>query len=410
MNLRYIPVLVLFTLILSPSLYAAERFFEIQAIDTMKESRDLAREKLKDIEYESKIEIQIKKIADTGATHIAIGTPYDQEFTPFLKKWVVAARKNGLKVWFRGNLAGWEEWFDYPKISRQTHIEQTVNFIKNNKDLFENGDIFVSCPECENGGPGDPRMNGDVDGHRKFLIEEHEVVSKTFKEMRLDINTSLHSMNGDVAKLVMNKETTKSLGGVVTIDHYVESPETLNQDINEIAESSGGKIVLGEIGAPILDIHGEFKENEQAEWIRNTFDYLIKNHNVIGLNYWVNKGGSTHLWNDDDTAREAVDVITYYFKPKVVYGTISDDIKLRLRQVEIESSYRKIISDNGVYTIPVLDDEKIIFRKNEYKEVTKSIDHSLKMGRNKIDIVMYPENPSLFYMILKRIKQWTGKI
>ena len=63
-------------------------------------------------------------------------------------------------------------------------------------------------------------------------------------------------MNGDVAKLVMDKQTTASMDGIVVIDHYVATPEQLALDIRRIAEGSGGNVVLGEFGVPIPNIHG----------------------------------------------------------------------------------------------------------------------------------------------------------
>src|SRR3990167_8157982 len=77
----------------TPSIISArERFFQVQSIDTMKYSRDVAREKLKDFSYDKEIETQVKNIAETGASHVAIATPYDDEFLPFLRRWVKAAR------------------------------------------------------------------------------------------------------------------------------------------------------------------------------------------------------------------------------------------------------------------------------------------------------------------------------
>ena len=141
-----------------------KRTWEIKSIDTMKYSRDAAGAKLNDPTFDQTIEIQIKNIADLGATHVALGTPYDEKFIPYLSRWVAAARRNNLKVWFRGNFSGWEGWFEYPKISRDQHLAMTENFILSHPDLFRDGDIFSPCPECENGGPGDPRHNGDVTG------------------------------------------------------------------------------------------------------------------------------------------------------------------------------------------------------------------------------------------------------
>jgi hypothetical protein len=74
----------------------------------MKYSRDLAREKLGNPSFDKVIDDQISRIAGTGATHVALGVPYDPEFLPIMRRWVTAIRKYNLKVWFRGNLSGWE--------------------------------------------------------------------------------------------------------------------------------------------------------------------------------------------------------------------------------------------------------------------------------------------------------------
>jgi hypothetical protein len=287
--------------------------WEFASIDTMKYSRDIAREKANDPKFDIVIERMVSDIAATGATHVAIATPYDPEFIPFLTRWVKAARRNNINVWFRGNFSGWEGWFDHPKINRDIHQQQLVAFIEENQKLFNDGDIFSPCPECENGGPGDPRLTGDVDGYRKFLIAETDIASKAFKEIGVNVSANYHSMNGDVARLIMDKETTRKLGGVVVIDHYVKTPDILVADIKDLASKSGGKIILGEFGAPIPDIHGSMTEEEQAEWINEALIRLEKTPEFVGVNYWVNTGGSTELWDSDGNKKKAVDVVTYFY-------------------------------------------------------------------------------------------------
>lgn len=288
--------------------------WKVTAIDTVKYSRDLAREKAVSKSFETEIDSQVKAIADTGATHVSIGTPYDNEFIPFLTKWVTSARKYGLKVWFRGNFSGWEQWFEYKKITREEHTVFVKEFILKNGSLFEDGDIFTSCPECENGGNGDPRHNGDLVGHRQFLIDEYRTTREAFRLIGKNVTSNYFPMNGDVAKLVMDQETTRSLGGVVTVDHYVKDSAKLNSDLTELANLSGGKIVLGEFGAPIPDIHGKMTEDEQSQWIDETLNLIYHNKNVIGINYWTNRGGSTEIWNKDYSPKKAVTILTKYFK------------------------------------------------------------------------------------------------
>src|SRR3989344_3906838 len=288
--------------------------WEVTSIDTMKYSRDVAREKLGDLSFDRVIEEQIKNIAGTGATHVAIGTPYDAEFLPFLKRWVSFARKYELKVWFRGNWSGWERWFGYERMDRKAHIELTEKFILENADLFVDGDIFSSCSECENGGPGDPRHNGDAKGHREFLIEEYNATKNAFEKIGKKVVSNYYSMNGDVASLIMDKETTKALGGIVAIDHYVGTPEKLISDIKSFSDKSGGKVVLGEFGAPIPDIHGDMSEEEQRDWIENLLKNLFEMEEVVGLNYWTNTGSSTELWDSRGNKRAVAEVLEKYYK------------------------------------------------------------------------------------------------
>jgi len=289
-------------------------FWQVASIDTMKYSRDVAREKLRDPSFDTVIERQIKDIAETHATHVTIDTPYDDEFLPFLKRWVKTARKYKLKVWFRGNWSGWEKWFGYSSIDRKTHIEKTLKFISQNPDLFADGDVFGACNECENGGPGDPRHNGDAKGHKAFLIKEYKATKSAFEKIGKKVSSNFSSMNGDVANLIMDKETTKAMDGIVVVDHYVASPEQLIIDIKALSKKSGGKVVLGEFGAPIPDIHGKMTDEEQSKWIENILKELFNMDQVIGINYWTNVGSSTALWDSNGNPRSAVEVIRKYYK------------------------------------------------------------------------------------------------
>ena len=49
--------------------------WEVRSVDTVKYSRDVAREKENDPSYDEVINLQVKNIANLGATHVAIGTP-----------------------------------------------------------------------------------------------------------------------------------------------------------------------------------------------------------------------------------------------------------------------------------------------------------------------------------------------
>lgn len=359
----------------------------------------MARDQGKTEEFKSVIETQTKQIAGTGATHIAIATPYDDEFVPFLTEWVNSARKHNLKVWFRGNFSGWEEWFSYPRITREKHTELVIKFIAENPSLFEDGDVFSSCPECENGGPGDPRETGDVEEYRKFLISEYQATQEAFKAIDKKIIANYFSMNGDVAELIMDKDTTAQLGGIVTIDHYVLTPERLNNDINKIAEQSGGKVVLGEFGAPIPDIHGDLTEKEQEEWLSELFELISQNKNVIGVNYWTAHGSSTELWTEEDRARLAVGTVRKYFTPSNVHGVVSDNIGRKLSDVSVSiDGYSVKTSKHGRYDLVyVKTDSPLNFSKLGY---ASQVIASSEVSDESTNISLYPKKPSLLEYIV----------
>ena len=292
------------------------RQWEIQSIDTMKYSRDIGHDRLQDPTFVRQANMQVAAIAKTGVTHVAIATPYDNEFSPMLKLWVRAARRNNLKVWFRGNWSGWEGWYNYARMGPVEHQTKTREFIIANKSLFEDGDIFSSCPECENGPRVNVNVESDVNQHREFLIQEYQIAKQAFEEIGKDVDANYYSMNYDLAKAMMDTETTKAFDGIVVVDHYVADPRALARDMEEMAIRSGGSVVLGEFGAPIPDINGEMTPQEQKLWLEEAMEELVKVKQLKGVNYWVNTGGTTAIWEENGSPRPALEIISRVFKGK----------------------------------------------------------------------------------------------
>ena len=303
-------------LFLQKPLIAGTPHWAVRSIDTMKYSRDLAREKVEDPSFVAVIDQQMAAIAATGATHVAIATPYDKEFLPMLKLWVTSARAHGLHVWFRGNFSGWEQWFGYERITPQQHTDMTKAFIQDNPDLFVDGDIFTSCPECEN---GDKLQYGDpvqLAQHRNFLLNEYQITKASFIAIHKDVKANYYSMNYDVAMAMMDPETTRQFDGTVVIDHYVREPDKLAVDIKKLADKTGGKVVLGEFGAPIPDINGHMSDGQQKAWLQQALTNLADVPQLEGMNYWVNTGGTSQLWFQDGTPRPAVSILSAFFGGK----------------------------------------------------------------------------------------------
>jgi hypothetical protein len=381
-------------------------YWEYQVIDTMKYSRDLAGQMLDDPNFDPVIERQVREIAEAGATHVAIATPYDEEFVPFLTRWVEAARANGLRVWFRGNLSGWEGWFDYPKIGRQEHIKKVRDFIMRHPDLFQNGDLFTPCPECENGGSGDPRKTGDVEGFRHFIIESHQSADAAFRSIGVLVDTRLFSMNGDVARLVMDEKTTAALGNVITVDHYVKTPEKLESDVRAFGKDGTRKVFLGEFGAPIPDIHGKMSDLEQALWLDQSLARLSRVPNLIGASYWLSVGGSTELWTDKGEPRPAVAVLRKYFRPQLVYGFVTDELGRPVRQATVSvGKYSTQTDTHGHFQLRFLEDggEEISVAARGFKT------QSMILSENEeVNYRLEPEYRSVPYIVMQYLKTVFG--
>lgn len=300
-----------------------ETFWHIQSIDTMKYSRDASR----DSTIMTQVPMMVTEIAKLHANYIAIDTPYDDEFYSVLKTWVTEARKHNLHVWFRGNFSSWEGWFDYPKFDDPSqHHQLTYAFITKHPELFRPQDIFTPIPEPENGGLGDPRKGETTpQAFNAFLVASYQNCKNAFQDIHTNVLCGYFSVNGDIAKQILTKETVRQIGNVVVIDHYVSSPDEMEKDITYLHTKLGGKIILGEFGAPIIDINGDMDETQQADFIGSIFT-ILKQHNdsIGGINYWVERGGSTSLYLDDGTPKLASHVINAYYHPVHVAGVIKN--------------------------------------------------------------------------------------
>jgi hypothetical protein len=179
-------------------------------------------------------------------------------------------------------------------------------------------------------------------------------------------------MNRDVARLIMDPSTTSNLGGIVTIDHYVSNPNELSSAVVGISTKSDGQVVLGEFGAPIPDINGPMTDEQQSNWLSTALSDLVNQPQLVGLNYWVDTGGSTALWNSDGSPREAVAVLTKFYKQDQISGTATDESGNRISNLQISYLGRNYSGDNqGNFQLPYLSDKtEIIFSADKYKPLT----------------------------------------
>ena len=82
----------------------------------------------------------------------------------------------------------------------QAEQDKMLAMIEKNPDLFQNGDIFTACPECENGGPGNPNHTGEEE-YNFFLT----VLFPSSHLKILDYNRLIKDLNGMTPEEVINK-------------------------------------------------------------------------------------------------------------------------------------------------------------------------------------------------------------
>jgi hypothetical protein len=110
---------------------------------------------------------------------------------------------------------------------------------------------------------------------------------------------------------------------------------------------------LGEFGAPIPDLQGSMTEGQQADWIKSAMELLANNKNLIGINYWTSFGGSTELWNDDGSARQAESVVKSFFDPYTLEGVVINEAGQGIAGATINSTDGNVISNaNGQFSLP----------------------------------------------------------
>jgi hypothetical protein len=173
----------------------------------------------------------------------------------------------------------------------------------------------------------------------------------------------------------------------------------LVKDIQEISEVSRGKIILGEFGVPIPDIHGQMDDKEQSEWIERALGNLTKENSLLGVNYWVSFGGTTAVFNGDGSERKAVKVLKDYFSPIVISGKVINEIGQPIEAVLIKADSRQVkTNEDGEFEIvsnPSLDEISLSAR--EYQEKV------LKVNENNDyrEIILKKEKEGTIFRVRK---------
>lgn len=384
----------------------APSIWQVRSVDTMKFSRDKARAKKDDPTFDREIEAQVQEIQDLGANYIALGTPYDAEFLPFLHRWVRIARAHNLHIWYRGTFSGYEGWFDHSKnITPTGLLDQGKTFILRNKDLFEDGDIFDLCPECENGGYW-PQPKKDKD-YNQFVQTKNSVLKSAFQNINKKVIVNYPSIIGGRSKDVLTQDTFNALGNVTAIDHYAKDAQNYDDYVNYFAGDHKTRVLFSEFGAPIPDLHGKMTQESQAQFIKDVFATLYGHAgDVIGVNYWVLSGGTTSLYDDDHAPRLAVDIVKDYFRPGSISGVVKNSLGQPLGEisVRIDGHEQETTDALGRYTVAVpAGDHLLAFSSRDYSLHSKFVTVA-RQQRIISNPTLLPTRITLWYWIREKFQ------
>ena len=94
-------------------------------------------------------------------------------------------------------------------------------------------------------------------------------------------------------------------------------------------------------------------EKEQADWLANAFGRIKHMPDVIGVNYWVNVGGETALWDVSEKPTAKVEVMRNFYSDKAVSGKVLDSQGKAIPFAQIVL-FDKVYtaSQDGTYTLP----------------------------------------------------------
>jgi hypothetical protein len=306
------------------SVESSGSMWEIKSVSSMKETKD----KICGQDNDTFIEKWVNRASELGANFISIATPYDNpscgESVAYATHWVNAIRAKGLRVWHRHMPLAFEGIYNAPK-SKDDFLDLISNFIKNNRVLFAEGDIFTPIPEPQNGGiqgitdcsQGVCQFSGSQD-FNKWLREAMDVSEKAFDDIGLGgkIKIGYFGFDGFVAWGDNNpdwngilEDSTVSRMGNITIDHYPEEVgDTMDNDLSEVeARYPGTPIIIGEWGT--------ITSGDAVHQINDSMGAALNHKSVIGFNYWhMGMGGNESLINDDFSKKPQFETVQSFYK------------------------------------------------------------------------------------------------
>ncbi|HLD11532.1 MAG TPA: hypothetical protein VJB91_01355, partial [Patescibacteria group bacterium] len=306
----------------------SQKTWDIQSVDAMKYTKDVICSP-KDEVWIGK---WVDKAVEIGATHVAVSTPYDNpkcgNAVEYTKTWIRVIRSKGLHVFHRQMPLQFEGIYDNPKSPGTNFITQVSNYIKANKENYQEGDIFTPVPEPQNGGIAgvsycaqNTCIFNNASSFNKWLRDITVSSRDAFASIGLKdkVKVGYYGFDGYIAWGHNNPDwqgkgflenDTVNLIGHIAVDHYPEAVGTsMGPDLEELEKRFPGiPIIIGEWGT--------IGWGDTEQQVRNSMGGAKKS-SVVGFNYWhLGPGGNEALINNDFSNRPQFDEVQLFYKPK----------------------------------------------------------------------------------------------
>lgn len=281
--------------------------WQVQAADLMKVQQDNVRNPLTSPQKQK----ALNRLKELGATHAPLSVPYDTpsgapDVSAQKVEWTSIVKSLNMKTWHRPSWLSDEGWYDTPRNTGQNNrIEDTVNYIRAHKDLYQDGDIFTPKAEPQNcrviginwGNAADARFKS-VAEFNKWIRDMAAACRQAFNELGLPgVKVGYWGFDGFVVcgfnnpdwqgKSFLEKATVDVMEDGITCDHYPPDGTTMADFLRVFKQTWPGKdLNIGETGAHGLD------EASVKKQINDSFTALKNDPIVKRVNYWPAVGGT----------------------------------------------------------------------------------------------------------------------
>lgn len=300
---------------------AAGSFASLKGVDVMKFTKDTMTNQPSDQEIQN----IVSAVKSMNVTHISVSIPMDSDAdypaggkpsprtsAALAQKWADTIHGAGLKVIWRGTWSGIEGIYGFPKRvganrfptglaataetdGSNTWLGKTYQYILNNPNLFQAGDVWAPLPERTEGIFSDstsflPHTSPGLQTNFVNFFNDLKTVSdRAFSRLgRTGVLTGMTANNYSEVVSGWLPQSLFDVNGIVAIDYYGinHSAAEMEYDIRNMFKTRGKPVFLQEWGDYW---NSGMSQTDRAQYLTGVYSVIerLANEGVLaGFNYW----------------------------------------------------------------------------------------------------------------------------